>query len=190
MNNVINAGDKFDILDNENGTPIIARYQINSDGKPVPYEIVSNNKPEPVLSKKQKAKIQEKRLKEIELRRKQTQSAMEFGPEDIQSRLEWIKIANNQHLIMYGANGFDKDIILSKSVVDEIEEVGFPFNVKPDDLMDLFNIDDIKVGQYYRFRFNPNPRFRLGEHKLNSDDLETFVTVTRKASGNLAFIYI
>ena len=187
---IVQIGDEFEITDSNGLTSSVLRFEIDENGKPVFAEIKPEQPSKPVYSEKQKALMEANRLKRIEQSDKQLKEAMQYIQEEIKEKLQKIKEFNYGYFLLHSKYGFDKDIVVSKRLIDELDKVGFPFNVKPDDILDILEIDDMKIGECYRFMYDPNPRFKIGKHKINSANLRTLVAITKKQDGNLAFIYI
>ncbi len=187
--NRIKIGDEIEIPRTDNSS-LFLKYDIDETGNPIFQDVLEQPKSKPVYSEKQMQKMEAQRLKKIEQSQKHLNEAMNYSQEEIESKLQKIKDFGYGYYTLDGKNGFNRDIVVSKKMIDELEQVGFPFNVKPNDILEALEIDDLDEGECCRILFNPNPRFRLGEYKLNSKDLQTLVGITKKQDGTLSFIYV
>ncbi|MBE7707484.1 MAG: hypothetical protein E7Z88_02130 [Cyanobacteria bacterium SIG27] len=187
--NRIKIGDEIEIPRRDNSS-LFLKYGIDEAGNSIFQEVSEQPKSKPVYSEKQMQKMEAQRLKKIEQLQKHLNEAMNYSQEEIQAKLQKIKDFGYSYYTLDGKNGFNRDFVVSKKMIDELEQVGFPFNVKPNDILEALEIDDLNEGECCRILFNPNPRFRLGEYKLNSKGLQTLVGITKKQDGTLSFIYV
>ena len=187
--NRIKIGDEIEIPRRDNSS-LFLKYGIDEAGNSIFQEVSEQPKSKPVYSEKQMQKMEAQRLKKIEQSQKHLNEAMNYSQEEIQAKLQKIKDFGYGYYALDGKNGFNRDFVVSKKMIDELEQVGFPFNVKPNDILEALEIDDLNEGECCRILFNPNPRFRLGEYKLNSKGLQTLVGITKKQDGTLSFIYV
>ena len=187
--NRIKIGDEIEIPRRGNSS-LFLKYGIDEAGNSIFQEVSEQPKSKPVYSEKQMQKMEAQRLKKIEQSQKHLNEAMNYSQEEIQAKLQKIKDFGYGYYALDGKNGFNRDFVVSKKMIDELEQVGFPFNVKPNDILEALEIDDLDEGECCRILFNPNPRFRLGEYKLNSKSLQTLVGITKKQDGTLSFIYV
>lgn len=202
---IFKTDDRIQFIDAKSRQPISdATYVIGEDGKLNATFKEAPNTPEAVQAAKIQKEKEEKQLlqqrllgmEESQAKKARFERAYSQSSEEVASKIQAMRekisqMRQNGYNYFLKINQNDKPdaLVLDLDAVNGLEEIGVPFNIKPKDMIDIFDLDRwIKPGDTFKIMYDPNPSYKVPMPPRDFR-LKNLINIKKSPEGKLSWDY-
>ena len=108
---------------------------------------------------------------------------IKYTKEELSQKIADLKAKKLKSIIVPSGIQGQKVVYVEKQLYDEVEKLGFPYNIKGDNLIDILGLDDLAQGESYAIKYCTNPKYKTGINDPMLNKFKDFITVVRTPDG-------